>query len=422
MSKWINRAIIVFQFLYESRIAPFLTIYFWPLWYPFYLWARKNNICFVVNIAEGTGQVLPELDNFFQMRKLHEIDPNKKYVWLRTRNDFSKALIPLYKSQFYFACMSNLLYDMALPAILYFHDITHDAGMAGLHWQLPKQGKWHYPKPWQTYLYTDQKEHVLDLWKQWYERRNKNGTWYPLKEFAGAYLAPDKELQEFLGEDIANIALVHLKTNIMNATAQVTDPETYIPAIKYLIDHGYKPVFVGREKMPEIFNQLPIINYANSSKANFLHDLQLFSLAKVAITGGSGIAWIADTFNTPVLYLNSWHVCMSPWSQKCVYVPTRIKNNTGYYLSFFDQFELYKKTAFSDYGDVFLFTEYTPINASSEDILCGLTELLALCEHDQELSSLQKKFKTIHPSGWAQVSQSRVSNDFLRNNMQIARL
>ncbi len=416
MNKWVNRAIILFQYVYETRIAPFFAIYLWPLWWPFYKAFQHYNICVVVNIAEGTGQVLPELDNFFHMLRLGEIDQKKKYVWIRTRNDFSKTLIPLYRKQFAYATMSNILYDLVLPILLRWKDVTHDAGMAGLHWQLPSTGTWKYPKPWQTHLYIDSKEHVLNLWRHWYHRRSQDPSFYPLQEYAAHRLAPDKELEQFLGGQTKKMALIHIKENIMNATAKPTDPATYIPALQHLVTEGYSLVFAGREKMPDIFRQFPILNYANSPVANFLHDLQLFSIASLAITGGSGIAWVADTVGTPILYLNSWHIFMPPWSPKCVFVPTLVQKKDGNLLSFFNQFDLYTNTDFSKRGDAFPFEEHDPVNASQEDILGGLKELEFL---PASLSAEQESFRQLHPQGWTVEAASRVSNAFLKHHQNL---
>jgi putative glycosyltransferase (TIGR04372 family) len=414
MNKWMNRGIILFQYGYETRVAPFFATYVWFLWWPVYKALQRRNICFVVNIAEGTGQVLPELDNFFRMVRLKEIDPLKKYVWIRTRNDFSKALIPLYGHKFYYATMSNILYDLLLPIILRWQDITHDAGMAGLHWQLPKKGTWKYPKPWQTYLYIDTKEHVLTLWRQWYKRRSQSASFYPLREYAPTALIPDQELQHFLGGNMNKIALIHIKENIMNATAKYTDPSTYIPALEHLISEGYNLVFVGREKMPDAFKELPIHNYANSPVASFLHDLQLFTVASLSITGGSGIAWIADTIGTPILYLNSWHLFMPPWSPLCIFVPTLVQKKNGELLPFFGQFQLYTQTDFSKQGDVFPFEEYDPVNASSEEILHGLQELVSLITRPVPLTPQQESFRLLHTEGWTEYAASRISDYFLK--------
>lgn len=416
MNKWLNRAIILFQYVYETRIAPFFATYLWLLWWPLYRFFRHTNICFVINIAEGTGQVLPELDNFFLMLKLGEIDRHKKYVWLRTRNDFSKALIPLYGKQFYYARMSNILYDALLPILLRWRDMTHDAGMAGLYWQLPSAGAWQYPRPWQTFLYMDQKNEVLSRWRDWYRRRLDTNYYVPL---LSNYLSPSKKLLNFLSNDITKIVLIHMKTNIMNATAQVTDPTTYILTINYLQAKGYRLVFVGREKMPKEFYGKNILNYSESNVASFLHDLQLFSLAQFSVTGGSGIAWIADFLRKPILYLNSWHLFMPPANSHCIFVPALVRNRkNGQLLLFTQQYALYLDTPAID-GDTFPFGDYDPVNASAEDIFSATKELEFLIENKVPVSDNQKKFRMLEKKSWMTYVSSRISNAFLANHLDL---
>lgn len=410
VATWLNRATIVWQYVFEGYIAPFIAQYLWLFFLPIYWIVKKNRICFVINIAEGTGQVLPELSNFFLQLSIGEIDQHRRYVWIRKKNDFSRACIGLYKKQFWYATMSTLLYNATLPLTMRFHDITHHAGMSGLHWELPTTESRVPLKPWQTFLYVDSKSKILELWREWYRRRLLKPNFYPLKEHN---LALSEELAAFLGDDKQHIALVHIKENIMNATAKVTDPATYMPALEHLVSQGYTLVFVGREKMPDLFLQLPIINYANSRHASFLHDLQLFSIAQLAITGGSGIAWIADCLHTPILYVNSWHLFMPPGTEKCIYVPTLVKRKNGGMLSFIDQFELYLGNNFTN-GDAFPSAEYEAVNASSDDIYNALLELLRIKKDEAPVSSFQERFKYLHPMGWTCFAQSRISESFIR--------
>ena len=415
---WFNRLVIVWQYLYEAYVAPFIAHFFWFVFLPLYWYLKKKQIIFVVNIAEGTGQVLPELSNLFLRISLGEISKINKYVWIRKKNDFSRACIGLYGNKFWYAVMNTWLYNITLPLTMRFHDITYDAGMSGLHWELPSTEPYVSPKPWQTFLYVDSKSKILELWREWYKRRLLKPSFYPLRQYAVNNLILSEELSAFLENDSQKIALVHIKENIMNATARVTDPATYIPALKHLVSQGYKLVFVGREKMPDVFLQFPIINYANSRYASFLHDLQLFSVAEIAITGGSGIAWIADTIGTPVLYLNSWHLFMPPGSLKCVYVPTLVRKKNGELLSFFDQFELYLKNDFSN-GDSFPKEEYEAVNASAEDIVQGLLELLLMNNQVIPLDPLQKRFKDLHALGWTIFAESRISKSFVQKYVNL---
>lgn len=416
MNKWLNRAIIVFQYGYETRVAPFFATYLWFLWWPAYALLKKHHYCFVINIAEGTGQVLPELDNFLLALQLKEVDPLKKYIWLRTRNDFSQALVPLYKKYFAYAKMSNIVYDLCLPIMLRWRNITHDAGMAGLHWQLPESGVFSPSKPWHTYLYMMPKTEPFLRWREYYRRRLDSGEYAPLTQ---ADIRADKQLIDFLAGDMDKIVLLHIKTNIMNATALPTDPETYVPAIRYLQEKGYRLIFVGRESMPEQFRELRVMNYAQSPLASFLHDLQLFTIAEFSITGGSGIAWIADCLRKPVLYLNSWHLYMPPAGRKCVFIPALVKNmETGNSLRFPEQYALYLDTP-TEYGDKFPFKMYEPMNVKADDIVHAVKELEQVITTTVPFSELQARFQVLEPESWMKFAQSRISDAFIQKHRNL---
>ena len=61
------------------------------------------------------------------------------------------------------------------------------------------------------------------------------------------------------------LALIHVKYHVVNATARPTDPRTYLPAIRWLQEQGYRVVMIGREQMPAEFAALGgVLNYANS--------------------------------------------------------------------------------------------------------------------------------------------------------------
>jgi len=415
--KWLNRISIVWQYVYETRLAVWLSWYAWWLWWPLYWGVKRNNIRFVINISQGTGQVLPELDNFLHRLKLgaHE---QRRYVWLRVVTDFSRACVRLYGHYFWFAAASNVLYDLCLPMILHWPDITLDAGMAGLTWQLPTDTRYVPPRPWATHLVALSKEVPLAQWKDYYRIRAQDTDYYPLRSAAADSLAPDNPLRTFLGSATQNLALVHIKENVMNATAHITDPGTYLPALAYLADQRYRLVFVGREHMPEAFKQFDMLNYANSSIASFAHDLQLFAIAKLAITGGSGIAWIADVLGTPTLYLNSWHLFMPPFQKDCVFVPTLVQKKTGEYLTFTEQYRLYRSTP-ADRGDVFPIETHAPRNASADEILTSLKELISLMTHPAPLSDLQEKYRQLGREGWVEYAQSRISSDFVKKHKNL---
>lgn len=134
-------------FFYESRIAPLIAIYFAWIYWPLYRLLKAKNICFVVNIAGGTGHIICELDYFFRRLKQKEVDDKKRYIWIRKSDPFSKTCVQLYGKYFWFAKASYFLYELILPLTIRYKGITCDTGLSGLQWQLDG-GKLHQTDPW----------------------------------------------------------------------------------------------------------------------------------------------------------------------------------------------------------------------------------------------------------------------------------
>src|SRR6185503_19608871 len=100
---------------------------------------------------------------------------------------------------------------------------------------------------------------------EYYRLREKTTGSYPLCDA----LDQDSELIEFLGGNISKLALLHLKFGVINATAAPSDPRAYVPAIKWLKQQGYRPVLIGRERVPQEFADLGVLNYAESAIASY---------------------------------------------------------------------------------------------------------------------------------------------------------
>lgn len=393
---------------YESRIAPWIAKNArWTYW-PLYWICRRHNICFVVNIAGGVGHIICELDYFFRKLKEKEIDTTKRYVWVRKSDPYSKACVDLYRENFWWTTCNYLLYELLLPLTIGYPEITLDSGLSRLKWQLDPNKNFHRPLKGQTYLHQLSKTEGIQLWEKYYELRNKEPSFFPLTEgkfkLALPFLEKDKKL-----------ALIHLKTDANNATALPTDPSTYLPAMQSLIERGYQLIFVGREKMPHIFQSLPIFNYSESIFANFRNDIELFNRSDLVITGGSGISFLADCYGKPYLYLNSWHLPMSMYSPRCIVVPTLVETKKGHLLKFLEQIQLYYDL--EDKGaEMFPLKEYVPRNASGEEILNALEELLSL--KDQP-TSLQKQYKELNKNSPLYLAQANCSDSFLQKHREL---
>ncbi|MDO8512127.1 MAG: TIGR04372 family glycosyltransferase [bacterium] len=402
-----SRIIILLMYYFEVTIAPFISKYLFFIYWPFYVFFLKTNYRFLFNIADGVGDNIPVLDNFFRARTLKELNPKIKYIMIRRNNDFCRTIVKLYGNLFAFSSSSNIFYCLILPMLMRYRNITLDAGLSRCKWYLPDREHNSLPPRWQTNQYLVSKKETHQYWIDWYRRRSLTPNFFLLRshikeiKFNGSFDTTNKK-----------IALIHIKTDIVNATACVTNPDTYLPAINYLLNNNFFIVFVGREKMPEIFKQYNIYNYANSNEANFQNDLSLFCLAKLAITAGSGISYLADCFNTPCLFLNSWHIFKPPFSESCIQIPTLIADTTGKLLDFVDQANLYHSLP-DKYNEIFPKDKFMAINASSEEILTGLKELISSNEKLLPITNEQKLFNQLDPNGWLKYAKSRISQNFL---------
>lgn len=404
----------IFNKRYETRTAPFIAARLpWLLW-PAYRLLRAFNICFVVNIAAGTGHIIAEPDNFFRMRHLGEIDPGKRYVWLMSPSDRATTCVHLYRHKFWWASSSRLVYSLSLPITMAHKDIILDAGLSRMKWQLTNDKRYYRLRPKETYLYSITTSDAEGRWVEYYKRRLKTPDYFPMSE---AELECG-DLTRFLKRNTENLALIHVRLAVANATAKPTEPETYLDTLEYLADLGYQLVFIGREKMPDAFRSTGIFNYAESPVASFRNDIVLFSIAQLAITAGSGIAAMAEAFQKlPYLYLNSWHISGPFTSRYCVCVPTLAQTKQGKFLSFREQIELFNSLP-EKQGTQFPVGRYMARNGTSDEILAAARELISLKEHYVEPSPLQQRFSRLD-DGQLRYSQTRCSEQFLRQHVAL---
>lgn len=406
------------QLFYEARIAPFLAVHAGWMFWPIYKLLAAQNICFVANIGDVPGHINFELDSFFRKLKLGEIAKDKRYVWIRKSTDISKACVKLYKHKFWLALSNNLVYNLLFPIIIRYKDITVTCGNSRLKWQLPDDLNYHKTKFGQHYwyLYQTTRSDEHRQYKEYYKRRLKCKDFFPLLE--SIYINADNELIRFLNDKTEKLALIHIKTKKINATIKPTDPNTYLLTLQYLSDAGYRLIFVGREEMPQEFLKYKVINYANSNIATYKHDIQLFKMAELVITAGSGISTLPDCLDKPFLFLNSWHLPLLLFSRKCISVPSLLQDSSGRFLKFSEQINLYNslhEPKSGAYPDI----SYEGRNATSEEILKAIQELILLKKNFIERTPLQERFRKLTygtPSFWA---LSRINEYFLQKHIDL---
>ncbi|HSX37957.1 MAG TPA: TIGR04372 family glycosyltransferase [Chlamydiales bacterium] len=370
------------------------------------------NVCFLANIpdSDGVGHIVVEIDDFMRRLFLKEIDATKKYVLIRKSRRISREFTRLYKHKFDLAVCSSFLYYLTLPLIIRYADIRLDCGLSRTKWHKLNSADEVKSEKLSEWPKTITKHKNLSEWEDRYRRRVESPYFTPLRDFRKS----DDRLDQFLaGSD--KIALIHLKTNISNATAKQTDSSTYIPTIEALITQKYQLVFAGREKMPELFKNYDIFNYAESKLSSFTNDIILFNRADLAIMGGSGIFLLAECLNIPLLYINYWHLYRLPATSSSICVPALVQDLSGRLLTFSDQWNLYKN-ADDAKSEVFPFDRYEARNATADEILKACQELIEIKRNNTELTALQKKFNNASDYYFG---ESRISDYFIQQHKDL---
>tara|TARA_B100000315_G_scaffold244048_1_gene268121 strand:- start:2748 stop:3995 length:1248 start_codon:yes stop_codon:yes gene_type:complete len=410
------------------------------------------NICFLVNISDGVGHILIEPENFLMKLHLGEIEVSKRYIFIKKPHYLSDTIITLYGHKFWLAISNTLLYNLVLPITLRYTDITLDCGLSRLKWQtfgkiLPRTLRYGditldsslWRSKWQSvdksdydwFLFKDSprpgfcgrvisKNENLHGWSNYFKRRKMCANYLPMKDEIKEHdILPNNELLDLLIGNTEKIALIHLRTNLGNAAARLTDPLTYLDTLAYLTDMGYQMIFVGREKMPDVFRPYGLIDYPRSGVATFKNDIILFNLADIVITAASGICFLAACYGTPLVYLNGWHIFRPPYSKDCVIVPALVKNNSGKFLTFIEQWKLYY--SIDEVAEVFPSTHYKGRDASSDEILEATKELFSLNESFKERSEIEERFMKIVETeiGLLSSLESRWSHYFLTKHSNL---
>lgn len=396
------RAIFIFL---ETKIAPFIAFKMTFLIRPLYKFCEARNFCFIANIpdSDGVGHILVETDDFLRRQFLNELDRTKKYILIKKSHWLSKEYLSLYKYKFHFAICSSFLYYLTLPLIMRYETIRIDCGLSRTKWHPINNLDLVQGENLPSWPKTITKHKNLSEWAERYRRRARSSNFFPLKDF-------NTSVSNFL-EPFRNqkIALIHIKTNVGNATAKVTNPYTYLQTIEYLLDLKYKLIFFGREKIPELFNKYKLFNYSESKYASFTHDIQLFNIASLAIMGGSGAFLFAECMNVDLLYINYWHLFRLPAAHSAICIPSLVRTPSKNFLKFSEQWKLYKN-AQDGRVEVFPFDQFEARNATSDEILAGCQELINLKETQ---SPLQIQFARLSDYYFG---ESRISDYFIKKH------
>lgn len=401
---------------YDGWLVPVLARYFGWVFVPVRNLLMRRHWVFLANLVPGMGHNTVELDYFLRRKAAGLLPTNRRFALIRVPNQVHLDTVDLYGRHFEWVSKSRFLYSLLLPAIVRFDELRFDCGLSRLKWHLRSDGSFDWPPRGQTFLYQVSKVDNRTAWAGYYHLRANTKNLSPLADGIGI----DPELLAFLGGRTEKLALFHIKLGVINATAAPTDPDNYLPAIRWLTEQGYQVIHVGREPMPDVYKSLGVWNYAENSVASYRRDLQLFSIADLAVTAGSGISQIADCMDRPLVYLDSWHLGMPMASRKCVMVPALVRDRqSGKLLTFAEQFDLYLST--EDRGDeVFPWARYEGRNASADEVLAAVKETLDLARQPaRSMSEDQLAYRALDNGGLLEISCSRVSDYFLTKHRDL---
>lgn len=381
-----------------------------------YLEANNGKLVMNIGIA-AVGHMLVEFDYFARLRFLGEVAPGGTHLYMGAYEERAACLLEMYGSALCSAAvLSDTAPEMARAVALFRPDLTVDVGTSSTKYapilgraltdDLDTHGR---------IKYNSQHPDLLRDQQNSARRRIETYEYNPMRR---RFDMP-ADLEALVKLEGRRLALIQIKAEFSSGSPEATNAETYLPALKHLRGQGYRLVFVGREKMPDVFSGLGIVDYANSPLASFKNDLILFSNASFALVGASGISQFADLMGIPYVMVNAWMISSQPLSHACVVVPALARSReTGELLTISDQVQQYNRT-----GTHFPLGLLEPVQPDAADTLAAVAEALDIAKRPCSLSEEQRRFRDITVSndalGVAPYTLSRVSSAFLQRHQQI---
>ena len=397
-----NESFISPNIKFYNKTYKFIRYTYW-IFYPVAFLLRRNNIFISINnISWSTGHIYSEIDYLNRMVTIKKNLSTSTVLYIYPKNKVinkTNKVLGTNKVKIILSGIANLI---LYPLAMRFPEIAIDAGMSAVNHALNQKDK-HFSE--NSYL------HIFrTLLPSYVESIKKTSDFYPLKK----NVSINSGLLSLIGSE--NYVVIQIKDITGNATFNPTNPSSYVYAIEHLIKEGYKIVFAGREKMPDIFRKLDVINYAESSYATGLNDYQLVLNSKFVIASGSGFCHIPACLDIPLITINSLQI-NGVFSRKCLKIPSLLNIN-GEKIKFSNQIDYYYNIGQT--GSDFIMPKGWEVkDASAEDILYCTHEMRKLIENNfnSPLTDLQQKFNLSLPvCHQLLLGLARVSDSFLEQH------
>jgi putative glycosyltransferase (TIGR04372 family) len=375
---------------------------------------EQNNGKLIINVAvDAVGHTLAEFDNYARMRLTGELDAQGTHLYMGPEEERALTVASIYgEALFPLIFLSPLAPEMVRSIALFRPDLTVDVGISSYK-VAPIAGKTEIVEvsPGGYTSYRTSIQGLLDDTTAYYRRKLATHEQNPLHR----QLPLIEELEDFIDDRGKPLALIQIKDEESSASPEASNAETYMPTLEYLKDLGYHLVQVGRERHPQIFSKLGVVDYANSPLASFTNDFCLFSNASVCLFGPSGVSYFAEIMEKPFVLTNSWWIPAAPFSAKAVIIPALAKSRSdGDLINFRDQLNLQLSS-----GVYFPIEDFEIVNPDADDILAAMKECLELDKKMLPLSESQQDFKKLVANTPSGLSLSRISVDFLERYKQL---
>jgi putative glycosyltransferase (TIGR04372 family) len=362
---------------------------------------RNKIFISINNLSWAIGHIYPEIDFLHRARKLDYKYIDSTILYVYPNNPILKGIKNIISTAEVKIITSGITNFILYPLAMRYPEISIDTGQSSICHSLDKD--FNLPIP-HSHINTFRVRQVL-----YAELRKKTSKFYPLRTVRSL----SRSLSEFVGSH--KYIVIQIKDIRVNATFNPVNPQTYCLAIQEFSKKGYRVVFAGREKMPDIFKKLNVINYSESKFASGENDYDLILNASFVIASSSGFCFIPDCLDIPLLSVNNWQI-NGYIGRKTIQIPSLLNINNQKIL-FSNQIN-----HFYDLGQIGPDTKapigWEVIDASAEDILLASKEMIRLSHNNftDLQTSLQITYNSLFPFDLPSKGMSRTSHDFLTKN------
>ena len=384
------------DFFYKYRD---LVKYFSPALLIFGKYLEKKKIFISVNNEwnYSVGHVYGEIDTAKRMQKLINKYSGSKIWFVTSRKDILSGTKNIFLSNDFYIMFGGFKRIFLTFVAIRYPTVAIDASLGDEDYVLGNKQL----SP-QVTLYEKPKKRAQLV--------KKSEDFYPLRNKIDLYVKEKNDLMKNLNIS-KNYILIQIKEIVGNGTFKIADPNSYSETIKYFQSKDYLVILAGREKCPNIFSELGVINYSESNYATALNDFLLVSNAKLVIGSASGFCFLPERLDIPTLVTNSIHNVQYP-CRRTIVLPTLLSRKNEKFNAKIQHDYLCKYG--EDCGSSFFNDLYILHMPTSKEILEAAKELESMSfDTVTPLTSLQKKILEQNNCPLLSDGLSRISDFYL---------